>query len=81
MPSCLIRGVRSVELATTNIEEAARFYENTWMLKPVETPPPFPPPLAGEGREGASQDVVLEGTLRAGMSLRRQSDAFTARHS
>ena len=37
MPSCLIRGVRSVELATTNIEEAARFYENTWMLKPVET--------------------------------------------
>jgi catechol 2,3-dioxygenase-like lactoylglutathione lyase family enzyme len=53
MPSCLIRGVRSVELATTNIEEAARFYENTWMLKPVEMPPPFPPPLAGEGREGA----------------------------
>ncbi|HUC51905.1 MAG TPA: VOC family protein [Xanthobacteraceae bacterium] len=37
MPSCLIRGVRSVELATTNIEEAARFYETVWMLEPVET--------------------------------------------
>ena len=36
MPSCLIRGVRSVELATTNIEEAARFYETVWMLDPVE---------------------------------------------
>src|SRR5580692_10337642 len=37
MPSCLIRGVRSVELATTNLEEAARFYETIWMLEPVET--------------------------------------------
>jgi catechol 2,3-dioxygenase-like lactoylglutathione lyase family enzyme len=37
MPSCLVRGVRSVELATTNIEEAARFYETVWMLEPVET--------------------------------------------
>jgi catechol 2,3-dioxygenase-like lactoylglutathione lyase family enzyme len=37
MPSCLIRGVRSVELATTNLEEAARFYETIWMLQPIET--------------------------------------------
>jgi catechol 2,3-dioxygenase-like lactoylglutathione lyase family enzyme len=37
MPSGLIRGVRSVELATTNLEEAARFYETVWMLEPVET--------------------------------------------
>ena len=37
MPSGLIRGVRSVELATTNLEEAARFYETVWMLEPAET--------------------------------------------
>ena len=34
---CLIRGVRSVELAATNLEEAARFYESVWNLTPVET--------------------------------------------
>ena len=39
MPSCLIRGVRSVELTATNIEEAARFYESVWMLRPVGTSP------------------------------------------
>ena len=37
MPSCPIRGVRSVELATTNFDEAARFYETIWNLEPVET--------------------------------------------
>jgi hypothetical protein len=26
MPSCLVRGVRSVELVATNIDEAARFF-------------------------------------------------------
>jgi catechol 2,3-dioxygenase-like lactoylglutathione lyase family enzyme len=35
MSSCLIRGVRSVELAATNLEEAARFYETVWNLTPV----------------------------------------------
>jgi catechol 2,3-dioxygenase-like lactoylglutathione lyase family enzyme len=53
MPSCLIRAVRSVELVASNVDEAARFYETVWNLQPVETPPPNPPPLAGEGREGA----------------------------
>jgi catechol 2,3-dioxygenase len=51
MPSCLIRGVRSVELATTNFDEAARFYETVWGLEPVETPPPNSPPLAGQDRQ------------------------------
>jgi catechol 2,3-dioxygenase-like lactoylglutathione lyase family enzyme len=36
MPSCLIRGVRSVELVASNIDEAARFYETVWNLKRVE---------------------------------------------
>ena len=36
MPACLIRGVRSVELVTTNLDEAARFYETVWNLTPVE---------------------------------------------
>jgi catechol 2,3-dioxygenase-like lactoylglutathione lyase family enzyme len=36
MSSCLVRGVRSVELAATNFGEAARFYETTWGLAPVE---------------------------------------------
>ena len=35
MPQCLIRGVRSVELVATNFEEAARFYEDVWGLRPV----------------------------------------------
>jgi hypothetical protein len=30
MPECLVRGVRSVELTTTNLEEGARFYEGVW---------------------------------------------------
>jgi catechol 2,3-dioxygenase-like lactoylglutathione lyase family enzyme len=34
---CLIRGVRSVELVATNLDEAARFYESVWNLTPVET--------------------------------------------
>ena len=37
MASCLVRGVRSVELVATNLEEAARFYETVWGLEPVET--------------------------------------------
>ncbi len=39
MSSCLVRGVRSVELVVTNLAEAARFYEEVWRLKPIETPP------------------------------------------
>jgi len=34
---CPIRGVRSVELVATNLDEAARFYETVWNLIPVET--------------------------------------------
>jgi catechol 2,3-dioxygenase-like lactoylglutathione lyase family enzyme len=37
MPSCPIRGVRSVELVATNLAEAAHFYEDVWRLEPVET--------------------------------------------
>ncbi|HUD87772.1 MAG TPA: VOC family protein [Xanthobacteraceae bacterium] len=37
MPQCLVRGVRSVELVATNIDEAARFYETVWNLRCVET--------------------------------------------
>src|SRR6266566_1256274 len=36
MPSCLIRGVRSVELVASNLDEASRFYETVWNLQPVE---------------------------------------------
>jgi catechol 2,3-dioxygenase-like lactoylglutathione lyase family enzyme len=36
MPACLIRGVRSVELVASNLDEAARFYETVWGLAPVE---------------------------------------------
>ena len=36
MSSCLVRGVRSVELVVTNLAEAARFYEEVWRLKPIE---------------------------------------------
>jgi catechol 2,3-dioxygenase len=53
MPPCLIRGVRSVDLVATNLDEAARFYETVWGLQPVENPPSYPPPQAGEGRKGA----------------------------
>jgi catechol 2,3-dioxygenase-like lactoylglutathione lyase family enzyme len=35
MPSCLIRGVRSVELVASNLDEAARFYETVWNLQPM----------------------------------------------
>jgi catechol-2,3-dioxygenase len=35
MSGYLIRGVRSVELVATNLEEAARFYETVWNLTPV----------------------------------------------
>jgi len=34
-PPCLVRGVRSVELVATNLEEASRFYESVWGLLPV----------------------------------------------
>ena len=37
LPPCLIRGVRSVDFAVTNLEEASRFYESVWNLAPVET--------------------------------------------
>jgi catechol 2,3-dioxygenase-like lactoylglutathione lyase family enzyme/predicted enzyme related to lactoylglutathione lyase len=37
MQQCLVRGVRSVELAATNFEEAGRFYESVWHLEPVAT--------------------------------------------
>jgi len=35
MTKSVIRGVRSVELVATNFEEAGRFYESVWGLKPV----------------------------------------------
>jgi catechol 2,3-dioxygenase len=35
-PPCLIRGVRGVDFAVTNLDEAARFYETVWNLAPVE---------------------------------------------
>jgi catechol 2,3-dioxygenase-like lactoylglutathione lyase family enzyme len=37
MPQCWVRGVRSVELVATNLEEATRFYETVWNLERVET--------------------------------------------
>src|SRR5580692_9010387 len=36
MPQCLVRGLRSIELVATNLEEAASFYETIWGLRPVE---------------------------------------------
>jgi catechol 2,3-dioxygenase len=36
MTPCLIRGVRSIELVTGNLQEASRFYETVWGLAPVE---------------------------------------------
>ncbi len=36
MPQCLVRGLRSIELVATNLEEAASFYETIWGLQPVE---------------------------------------------
>ena len=38
MSQCLIRGVRSIELVATNFEEAGRFYETVWGLRPVPSP-------------------------------------------
>src|SRR5437879_4604369 len=35
MADCLIRGVRSVELVATNLEEADKFYQGVWNLRPV----------------------------------------------
>jgi len=37
MAAYSIRGVRSVELVASNLDEAARFYETVWGLAPVET--------------------------------------------
>ena len=37
MTSCSIRGVRSVELVASNLDEATHFYETVWNLKCVET--------------------------------------------
>jgi len=37
MPDCHICGVRSIELVVSNLDEAARFYEDIWGLKPVAT--------------------------------------------
>ena len=36
MSSYLIRGVRSVELVSSNLAEAARFYADVWQLAPAE---------------------------------------------
>ncbi len=36
MPACFIRGVRCVELVATNFEEAEKFYQGVWGLRPVE---------------------------------------------
>jgi catechol 2,3-dioxygenase len=36
MSSSLVRGVRSIELVATNLQEASRFYESVWGLVPVE---------------------------------------------
>src|SRR5579864_9304686 len=36
MPQCLIRGLRSIELVATNLDEATRFYEDVWGLRRVE---------------------------------------------
>jgi catechol 2,3-dioxygenase-like lactoylglutathione lyase family enzyme len=36
MPQCLVRGLRSIELVATNLDEAARFYEDVWRLRRVE---------------------------------------------
>ena len=35
MPTSFIRGVRSVELIASNLDEAAQFYETVWGLTPV----------------------------------------------
>jgi catechol 2,3-dioxygenase-like lactoylglutathione lyase family enzyme len=37
MPECVVRGVRSVDLVATNFEEAGRFYEGVWGLRPVQS--------------------------------------------
>src|SRR5580704_993936 len=37
MSACFVRGVRCIELVATNLEEAARFYQEVWRLEPVET--------------------------------------------
>ncbi|MGE0039347.1 MAG: VOC family protein [Xanthobacteraceae bacterium] len=38
MTQCLIQGVRSVEVVASNFEEAGRFYETVWGLRPVPSP-------------------------------------------
>ncbi len=37
MSQCLVRGVRSLELVASNFDEAGRFYESVWNLRPVES--------------------------------------------
>ncbi len=35
-PASVIRGVRSIELVASNLEEASQFFETIWGLTPVE---------------------------------------------
>jgi catechol 2,3-dioxygenase-like lactoylglutathione lyase family enzyme/predicted enzyme related to lactoylglutathione lyase len=37
MSKCPVRGVRSIEIIASNFEEAGRFYESVWNLRPVES--------------------------------------------
>ncbi len=36
LPAGLIRGVRSIALVASNLDEASRFFETIWGLTPVE---------------------------------------------
>jgi ubiquinone biosynthesis protein len=51
----------------------------------AEIPPPYPPPLAGEGREGGARQAVAVKVLRPGIEHRCRIDleafAFVARHA
>ena len=62
MPSCFVRGVRSVELVASNLEEAARFYETVWGLTAVEGRPTFSREEVGD--EVAAFHVTQRGFQR-----------------